>query len=177
MPLTCVNKNWLFTWSLSFVLLLLLYKAKLFKFRVFFHRHWPEAELGLLQHPRWSSLIHLGCCSSPRSTSAGDSVNSRESDGSSRPDVFCKKAFLRNFVKFTGKHLCPGLFFNKVAGLKFATLLKKRLWHTCFTMNFVKFLRTPQVAASEVKWTSFFPLYHFQSPTDIQSFISWFDKN
>ena len=30
---------------------------------------------------------------------------------SSRPEVFCKKGVLRNFVKFTGKHLCQGLFF------------------------------------------------------------------
>ena len=29
-----------------------------------------------------------------------------------------KKIFLRNFVKFTGKHLCQRLFFNKVAGLR-----------------------------------------------------------
>ena len=36
--------------------------------------------------------------------------------GSSRPEVFCKKGVLRNFAKFTGKHLCQGLFFNKVAG-------------------------------------------------------------
>ena len=35
----------------------------------------------------------------------------------SRPEVFCKKGVLRNFVKFTGKHLCQSLFFNKVAGL------------------------------------------------------------
>ena len=34
---------------------------------------------------------------------------------SSRPEVFCKKAVLRNFGKFTGKHLCQSLFFNKVA--------------------------------------------------------------
>ena len=27
-----------------------------------------------------------------------------------------KKAVLRNFAKFTGKHLCQSLFFNKVAG-------------------------------------------------------------
>ena len=27
-----------------------------------------------------------------------------------------KKVVLRNFAKFTGKHLCQGLFFNKVAG-------------------------------------------------------------
>ena len=25
---------------------------------------------------------------------------------SSRPEVFCKKGVLRNFTKFTGKHLC-----------------------------------------------------------------------
>ena len=35
---------------------------------------------------------------------------------SSRPEVFCKKGALINFTKFTGKHLCQSLFFNKVAG-------------------------------------------------------------
>ena len=35
---------------------------------------------------------------------------------SSRPEVFCKKSVLRNFAKFTGKHLYQSLFFNKVAG-------------------------------------------------------------
>ena len=50
---------------------------------------------------------------------------------------------LENFTKFTGKHLCQSLFFNKVAGLRLSTLLKKRLWHKCFTVNFVKFLKTP----------------------------------
>ena len=43
------------------------------------------------------------------------------------PEVFYKKGVLRNFVKFTGKHLCQSLFFNKVAGLMSATLLKKKL--------------------------------------------------
>ena len=61
---------------------------------------------------------------------------------SSRPEVFCKKGFLRNFAKFTGKHLCQRLFFNKVAVLRPATLSKKRLWHRCFPVNFVEFLRT-----------------------------------
>ena len=60
---------------------------------------------------------------------------------SSRPYVFCKNGVLRNFAKFTGKHLCQSLYFNKVAGLRPATLLKKRLWHRCFPVNFVKFLR------------------------------------
>ena len=35
---------------------------------------------------------------------------------SSRPEVFCKKGALRNIAKFTGKHLCQSLIFNKVAG-------------------------------------------------------------
>ena len=62
---------------------------------------------------------------------------------SSRPGVFCKKGVLRKFAKITGKHLCQSLFFNKVVGLRLATLLKKRLWHRCFPVNFAKFLRTP----------------------------------
>ena len=32
---------------------------------------------------------------------------------SSRPEVFCKRGVLRNFAKFTGKHLCQSLIFNK----------------------------------------------------------------
>ena len=34
------------------------------------------------------------------------------------PEVFYKKAVLRNFTKFIGKDLCQSLFFNKVAGLQ-----------------------------------------------------------
>ena len=44
-----------------------------------------------------------------------------------------KKGVVRNFTKFTWKHLCQNLFFNEVAGL----------WHKCFPVNFVKFLRAP----------------------------------
>ena len=76
-----------------------------------------------------------------------------------------KKGVLRNFTKFTGKHLCQSPFYNKVAGLrplakrkkllfakvnacdnffgpaslKPAILLKKRLWHSCFPVNFANF--------------------------------------
>ena len=45
--------------------------------------------------------------------------------------------------KMHRKHLCQSLFFNNVAGLRSATLLKKGLWHWCFPVNFAKFLRTP----------------------------------
>ena len=48
--------------------------------------------------------------------------------------MFFWKGVLRNFAKFTGKHLCQSLYFNKVAGL--------RLWHSCFSVKFAKFLRT-----------------------------------
>ena len=41
-----------------------------------------------------------------------------------------RKGALRNFTKFTGKHLYQSL------------LLKKRLWHRCFPVNFAKFLKT-----------------------------------
>ena len=56
---------------------------------------------------------------------------------------FMKKGVLENFTKLTGKYLCQSLVSNKVAGLRPATLLKMRLWHRCFTVSFVKFLRAP----------------------------------
>ena len=61
---------------------------------------------------------------------------------SSRPELFCKKGVLRNFTKFTEKHRSQSLFFNKVADLRPATLLKKRIWRRCFPVNFDKFLKT-----------------------------------
>ena len=36
---------------------------------------------------------------------------------SSLPEVICKKGVVRHFAKFTGKHLCQSLFFNKVAAI------------------------------------------------------------
>ena len=69
--------------------------------------------------------------------------NDKVIDRSIQQRCSLRKGVLRNFVKFTGKHLCQSLFLNKVSGLRPATLLKKRLWHRCFPVNFVKFLRTP----------------------------------
>ena len=60
---------------------------------------------------------------------------------SSQQSCSIKKAVLQNLIKFTGKHLCQNLFSNKVADLNSATLLKNRLWHRCFPLNFAKFLR------------------------------------
>ena len=36
---------------------------------------------------------------------------------SSHQSCSLRKGILRNFAKFTGKHLCQSLFFNKVAGV------------------------------------------------------------
>ena len=68
--------------------------------------------------------------------------NFQKKDRNSHQRCFMKKGVLRNFKKFTGKRLCQSLFLNKVAGLKPATLLKKRLWHRCFPVNFLKFPKT-----------------------------------
>ena len=66
----------------------------------------------------------------------------QQPDSNREPLVFKRKSLTFNLcvtnlralvTKFTGKHLCQSLF---------ATLLKKRLWHRCFTVNFEKFLRT-----------------------------------
>ena len=51
----------------------------------------------------------------------------------SRPEMFCKIGVLRNFAKFTGKHLSQSLFFNKVA---------KEPLIQVFSCEFEKFLRT-----------------------------------
>ena len=79
---------------------------------------------------------------------------------SGRTEVFCKKGDLKNFAKFTGKHLCQSLFFNKVASLKPASLLKKRLWHRCFPVNFAKFLRT-LFFKEHLCWPLLYFYFHF----------------
>ena len=61
-----------------------------------------------------------------------------------RPELFCKKSVLKNFAKLIVKYLCLSIFYNKVAGLRASTLLKKRL-QDYFLWIFAKFLRTPIV--------------------------------
>ena len=56
---------------------------------------------------------------------------------------FQKIGVLKNLAKFKGKQLCQSHFFNKVADLRPATLLIERLWHSCFPVDFAKFLRIP----------------------------------
>ena len=62
-----------------------------------------------------------------------------------------KRGVLKSFTKFTGKHLCQSLFFNKVAGLR----PKKETLVQVFSCEFCESSRTPfftehrKAAASE----------------------------
>ena len=67
--------------------------------------------------------------------------------------MFFKNDVIENFAKIHRDKPVPVPLFNKVAPLKPVTLLKKRLWHSCFPVNFATFLRTlfyrtPPLAAS-----------------------------
>ena len=56
------------------------------------------------------------------------------------PEVFYKKLIiLQNSQK---KHLCRSFFFKKVANLRLVILLKKRLRHSRFPVDFAKFFIT-----------------------------------
>ena len=77
----------------------------------------------------------------------------RPISSSSHQRCSMKKGVLKNFAKFTRKHLCQSLFINNVAELRPATLLKKRPWHRRFPVNFAKlvrihFCRPPSLVAS-----------------------------
>ena len=88
----------------------------------------------------------------------------------SRSQMFFKIGFLKKFEIFKRKHLCWSLFFNKVAGLRPAILLKRRLQLSCFLANIEEFLRTAFYVA-QLRWlllkagNSFYicVLYCFQS--------------
>ena len=82
-----------------------------------------------------------------------------QNNRSSGPEVFCKKDVLKNFAKFTGKHLCQSIFFNKVAGLaqvfscEFCKILKNTFftehlrgcsWHKVNKLNRTKVSAIPQ---------------------------------
>ena len=67
--------------------------------------------------------------------------------------MFCKRGVLINFPKFTGKHLCQSIFFNKVADLNF---IKKETLTQVFSCEFCEIsknifsYRAPLMAASVV---------------------------
>ena len=69
---------------------------------------------------------------------------SQQLNGQKQPqEVFCVKGCSYKFHKIHRKTPVPEPLFNKVTGLRPATLLKKRLRRRCFPVNFVKFIKIP----------------------------------
>ena len=57
--------------------------------------------------------------------------------------VFFKKGVLKKFYEIHLKAPVLESLFNKVSGLRPAILLKEKLQHRCFQVNFAKFIITP----------------------------------
>ena len=79
----------------------------------------------------------------------------------SRPEVFCKKGVLRNFTKFTGKHLCQSLLPEACNFIKKETLPQVFSCEFCKISKNTFFYRTPLEAASAKSWYSEHCLYRF----------------
>ena len=91
---------------------LLVYFGCVFFMKINFEYLWRQTKKDVLQ--KLCTLLSFNKHILHRSSSIKQLILSFRS---SRPEVFCK-GVLRNFTKFTGKHLCQSLFFNKVAGLR-----------------------------------------------------------
>ena len=52
------------------------------------------------------------------------------------PEVFCEKGVLRNYTKFTGRHLCQSLFFNKAGKRDSGSFVKKETLTQVFFSEF-----------------------------------------
>ena len=87
-------------------------------------------------------------------------------------DVLQKKCW-KNFLKFSGKHLCRSFLFNKAYRLKVCNFIKRRLQQRSFPVNFAKSFRT-RFSRSTYRWlrlqclimTFYEPLYAFISLND-----------
>ena len=81
-----------------------------------------------------------------------------------------KKDVLKNFANVSGKQLYQSLFFQKVAGLRPATLFKEGPWRRCFPVNTAKVLRTPFL--HRTYWRLLLALVQYQ-----KRLKSWHDYN
>ena len=65
----------------------------------------------------WHAVAYFGPCQLPTmELFCKNHLQQKPLTKSSQQRCSVKKGVLRNFAKFTGKHLCQNLFFNKVAG-------------------------------------------------------------
>ena len=93
-----------------------------------------------------------------------------------------KKLVLKNFRKFTGKHLCWSIFLINEEGLKACNFIKKRLQHRYFLLNFCdifknnyfeEYLQTTATGFSV--WVLLKPLgWHFEDRSTIPLAIKTF---
>ena len=74
-------------------------------------------------------------------------------------EVFYKISVLKNFTKFTRRHLYWSLFLNKDAGLGTATLLKKKIQHRCFLVNFAAVEKNLETTGAHLQLTDHFVLF------------------
>ena len=82
---------------------------------------------GVLKRSKLGKMLEKGSFNLPAS----------ESFRSSRPEVFCKKDVLKNFSKFTGKHLFQSLFLIEF----FNKLFKKKTQTQVFSCEFCEIFK------------------------------------
>ena len=89
------------------------------------------------------------------------------SSRSSCTDMFWKKVVLRNFTKFTGKHLCQSLFFKKVKKEALAQVFYSEFCKISKSTFFTEHLQwlllwLILVASIIVAWVSWFSWHRFK---------------
>ena len=107
-------------------------------------------------------VFKTGACLTSMSVFFTNLVNGLVINRSSHLRYSVKKVFLEISQNSQTNQLCLSLFFNKVAGLRPATLLKKRHGHRCFPVNFVKFIRTP-FYIEHIWWLLLHQIYLYRS--------------
>ena len=71
-----------------------------------------------------------------------------------------RKGILRNFTKFTGKHLYQSLFFNKVAGMRLLLVFLQKL-HICRKIDSILFINLLICACCSYSWVRVVPFIPF----------------
>ena len=84
--------------------------TELFLVRIFLYSDWIQENTDQKKLRIW---ILLTQCQKVFLTNISEKDTKH---GDSCPEVFWKVDFLKNLERLTGKHVCRGLFFNKVAG-------------------------------------------------------------
>ena len=85
---------------------------------------------------------------------------------SSHQRCFVKKGVFRNFAKFTGKHLCQNLFFNKVAGGGACNFIKQETLAQVFSYEFC-----------EISKNTFFTEHAWVTASLLFYVLHWLDRS